>query len=97
MFTRIGRERGFPPVTRAAFDAMCGPDGAYFIGDPPSVAAKVLAVSEALGGITRINLQMTNVRLAHHRLLRSVELLGNDVAPEVRDGATPMSRGERRE
>jgi hypothetical protein len=64
---------------------MCGPGGAYFIGAPATVAAKVLSVSQALGGITRISLQMTNVRLAHHRLLRSVELLGTQVAPLVRD------------
>jgi probable LLM family oxidoreductase len=86
MFTLIGRERGFPPVTRAGFDAMCGQDGAFFIGNPETVAAKVLAVSEALGGVTRVNLQMTNVRLAHHRLLRSIELLGTKVAPLVRTG-----------
>jgi probable LLM family oxidoreductase len=87
MFTTIGRERGFPPVTRAGFDAMRGPDGAYFVGDPTTVATKVLAVAEALGGITRINLQMTSVRLAHHRLLRSVQLLGTEVAPVVRDAS----------
>jgi probable LLM family oxidoreductase len=92
MFSTIGRERGFPPVTRAGFDAMCGPDGAFFIGDPAAVASKALSVSEALGGIARINLQMTNVRLAHHRLLHSVELLGTEVAPLVRDGAQSTNR-----
>ncbi len=83
MFTTIGRERGFPPPTRASFDAMCGPDGAYLVGDPTTVATKVQTISEALGGVTRISLQMTNVRLAHHSLLRSVELLGTEVAPLV--------------
>jgi probable LLM family oxidoreductase len=84
MFTTIGRERGFPPVTRAGFDAMRGPHGAFLIGDPSTVATKLLAVSEALGGLRRISLQMTNNRLAHERLLRGVELLGTEVAPAVR-------------
>jgi probable LLM family oxidoreductase len=84
MFTQIGRERGFPPPTRAGFEATRGPDGAFFIGDPDSVAAKVLAVHEALGGVARISLQMTNQRLAHEDLLRGIELLGTQVAPKVR-------------
>ena len=49
MFTEIGRERGWSPATRAQFETMCGPQGAFLIGDPPSVAAKMLAASEALG------------------------------------------------
>ena len=84
MFTTIGRERGFPRVTRAAYDAMLEPSGAFLIGDPDTVAAKILSFSHALGGVERISLQMTNTRLAHETLLRSVELLGTQVAPQVR-------------
>jgi probable LLM family oxidoreductase len=92
MFTTIGRERGFPPVTRAGFDAMRGPHGAFLIGAPSTVATKLLAVSQALGGLRRISLQMTNNRLAHDRLLRGVELLGTEVAPAVRAAtASPVS------
>lgn len=83
-FTRIGRERGFPPPDRARFDATAGPTGAYFIGDADTVATKILAVSRALGGIDRFSLQMTNMRLAHHNLLHGIELLGTRVAPAVR-------------
>ena len=39
-FTRIGRERGWAPVTREKFDAMCGPDGPFLIGDPATVAGQ---------------------------------------------------------
>jgi probable LLM family oxidoreductase len=85
MFTRIGRERGFPPPTRAGFEATRGPDGAFFIGDAEEVAAKAVRVSAALGGVDRISLQMTNVRLAHDDLLHSIELLGTQVAPRVRE------------
>ncbi|MBJ7470889.1 MAG: LLM class flavin-dependent oxidoreductase [Solirubrobacteraceae bacterium] len=83
MFGRIGRERGFPPVTRAGYDAMRGPTGALFIGDPDTVAAKITSVSEDLGGLDRITLQMTNEILSHSAMLRSVELLGTEVKPRV--------------
>ncbi len=84
MFTQIGRERGYAPPTRAQFDASCGPTGAFFVGDPAAVAAKHLAVSAALGGVDRIALQMTNMRLAHGDLLHSIERHGTQVAPVVR-------------
>ena len=85
MFTKIGRERGFGAPGRAQYDAMCEPDGAFLIGDPATVAAKALRIHDDLGGIARLSLQMTNVRLAHNDLLRGIELLGTDVAPVVRE------------
>ena len=85
MFTSIGKERGFPPITRPGYDATRGPTGALFIGDAETVAEKLLSVSEALGGISRVSLQMTNVRLEHETMLHSIELLGTSVAPLVRD------------
>ncbi|MFN8221740.1 MAG: LLM class flavin-dependent oxidoreductase [Gaiellales bacterium] len=85
MFSKVGRERGFAPPDRTQFDAMCAPAGAYAIGDPETVAAKLLRINDELGGISRISLQMTNVRLAHGNLLRGIELLGTHVAPLVRE------------
>jgi probable LLM family oxidoreductase len=85
MFTTASRERGFPPPTRAQFDATSGPDGAFFLGDPDTLATKLRRVSEQLGGVDRVSLQMTNPRLSHADLLRGIELLGNDVAPAVAD------------
>ena len=76
MFTKVSRERGFRPPTRAQFDATSGPDGAFFLGDPQTVADKVRRVAEQLGGVDRLSLQMTNPRLAHDDLLRGIELLG---------------------
>jgi probable LLM family oxidoreductase len=84
MFTTIGRERGFAPPTRAQFDATAGPDGAFLIGSPTTVAAKIAHLRADLGDVHRISLQMTNVRLAHANLLRGIELLGTEVAPLVR-------------
>ena len=85
MFGTIGKERGFRPPDRAQYDAMCAPDGAYLIGDPQTVASKILRINDDLGGISRISLQMTNVRLAHDNLLRAIEQLGTGVAPIVRN------------
>jgi probable LLM family oxidoreductase len=86
MFTKIGKERGFGPPVRAQYDAMLEPDGAFLIGAPETVAAKALRLHEDLGGVDRLALQMTNVRLAHENLLRGIELLGTQVAPIVRRG-----------
>ncbi|WNV73653.1 LLM class flavin-dependent oxidoreductase [Geodermatophilus sp. DSM 44513] len=83
MFASISRERGFATPTRAQFDATSGPDGAFFMGDPDTVAEKLVRVSAQLGGVDRISLQMTNPRLAHDDLLRGIELLGTEVAPRV--------------
>ncbi|MCW2613880.1 MAG: Flavin-dependent oxidoreductase, F420-dependent methylene-tetrahydromethanopterin reductase [Frankiales bacterium] len=84
LFTKVSRERGFAPPSRVQFDATRTPTGAFFVGDPQTVADKALAVSAALGGVDRISLQMTNPRLSHDALLHSIELLGTQVAPLVR-------------
>ena len=85
MFTKVSRERGFARPTRAQFDATSGPDGAFFLGDPDTIATKLQRVSKQLGGVDRVSLQMTNPRLAHSDLLRGIELLGTEVAPQVAD------------
>ena len=82
-FTRIGRERGWPPVTRPHFDSQNGPTGAYLVGGPEEVAEKILHHSEALGGISRITFQMDNAGLSHQQLMNAIELLGTKVAPLV--------------
>lgn len=82
-FTRIGKERGWPPVNRARFDAQNGPSGALLVGSPEEVAKKILRHSQALGGISRFTFQMDNAGLSHEKLLRSIELIGTQVAPLV--------------
>jgi len=82
-FTRIGRERGWPPVTKAHFDAQAGLRGALIVGGPKAVAEKILRHSEALGGISRITFQMDNAALSHEKLMQSIGLLGREVAPLV--------------
>jgi probable LLM family oxidoreductase len=82
-FTEIGKERGWPPTTRAQFDAVRGPTGALLIGDAETVAEKILYVNEALGGLTRITFQMGVSTLPHQKMLRAIEILGTRVAPVV--------------
>jgi probable LLM family oxidoreductase len=83
--TEVGKERGWPPVTRAGFDAQRGPQGALLIGDPDEVAAKIIRHSEALGGISRITFQMNAASLPHAKLMRAIEAIGSRVAPAVRE------------
>src|SRR6266487_2852724 len=83
-FTEIGRERGWPPMTRAHFEAQLGPTGALLVGDPETVAEKILHVNEWLGGISRLTFQMSVAALPHAKLMRAIELLGTRVAPLVR-------------
>lgn len=85
MFTRIGKERGFPPVSRERFDAQNGPTGALLVGNPEEVAAKILRHSEALGGISRFTFQM-DAGLSHEQLLSAIELIGKKVSPLVNAG-----------
>ncbi|MGA8103106.1 MAG: LLM class flavin-dependent oxidoreductase [Candidatus Acidiferrales bacterium] len=90
-FTEIGKERGWPPTTRAQFDAVRGPKGALLIGDAKTVAKKILYVNEALGGISRLTFQMGVSTLPHPAMLRAIEILGKELAPMVRKAlaATP--------
>lgn len=83
-FTQIGRERGWPPVTRAHFDAQQGLKGALLVGSPEEVAEKIARHSEALGGIDRVTFQMDNADLSHAQLRQAIELLGARVAPALR-------------
>ena len=82
-FTRIGRERGWPPVSRERFDAQNGPTGALLVGDPDEVGEKILRHAEALGGVDRVTFQMDNAKLPREKLLRSIELIGERIKPAL--------------
>jgi probable LLM family oxidoreductase len=84
MFTEIGKERGWPPMRRAHYDAQLGPTGALIIGDVKTVVEKILHFNEVLGGISRLNMQMSPGTLSHAKGLHAIELLGDKVAPLVR-------------
>lgn len=82
-FTRIGRERGWPPVSRERFDAQNGPTGALLVGDPDEVGEKILRHAEALGGVNRVTFQMDNAELPREKLLRSIQLIGERIKPNL--------------
>jgi probable LLM family oxidoreductase len=81
--TKIGRERGWPPVTRQDFDAGRTLRGALFVGSPAEVTEKILFQHE-LFGHERFLLQLSVGTMPHRELLRAIELFGTEVAPAVR-------------
>lgn len=83
MFTKIGRERGWPPVTMSHFESQIGPTGALVVGNVEEVAEKVLRHSEALGGLSRFSFQLDVAGLSHQQLIKAIELIGTKVSPLV--------------
>lgn len=80
--TRLGRERGWPPMTREQFDWMASPTGSLVVGDPETVATKIDHWREVLG-IDRFMLHAATT-LHHEQMLHSIDLLGTKVAPSLR-------------
>lgn len=87
---RIGRERGWPPITRAQFDAGCEPDGHLLVGSPKQVAEKILAEHE-LFDHDRFLAHISVGALPHERAMRATELFGTEVAPIVRAAIQPAT------
>ncbi len=84
--TDVGRERGWPPMTRASFDAQRGRDGALLIGSPEEVVDKVMRHSAALGGISRISFQMNVASLPQTKMMRAIDAIGARIAPALHGG-----------
>jgi probable LLM family oxidoreductase len=91
VMSRIGRERGWPPVTRAQFDASRGTEGALLVGSVEQVVEKILLEHE-LFGHQRFLAQMTVGSMPHDRTMRSIELFGTHVAPAVRKAIGAAAR-----
>ena len=85
-FTRIGRERGWPPVTLDRFASQNGKTGALLVGDPEEVAEKILAHSSSLGGISRLTFQLDNANLTHEQLKSTIRIIAEKVLPIVNSG-----------
>ncbi len=88
MMNRIGRERGWQPLTREQFDHSCGPEGHLLVGSPQQVAEKILAEHE-LFKHDRFLAQLSVGTLPHEQVMRATELFANEVAPIVRAALTP--------
>ncbi len=84
LWTKLGKERGWPPVTRSQFDALIAPKGVLAVGGPEQVAEKLLRHSEALGGVDRFTFQMDNAGLTHAQLMNSISLIGSKLIPMIK-------------
>jgi probable LLM family oxidoreductase len=83
MMNRIGRERGWAPMERQSFDALRTLRGALVVGSPDEVVEKIL-YQHGLFGHQRFMAQMSVGTMPHAQVMRSIELLGTEVAPVVR-------------
>ena len=84
LMSRIGAERGWPPVTRAQFDREASAEGALYVGSPETVAKKIATTIQVLG-LTRFDMKYANGPTPHKALMTSIELYGTKVAPRVRE------------
>ena len=82
--SRVGRERGWPGMTRAQFDQGCSPSGHLMVGTPQDAIARILAQYEVFGH-QRYLMQMRVGAMPHKAVMRSIELFGTVVAPAVRE------------
>ncbi|MEO8483162.1 MAG: LLM class flavin-dependent oxidoreductase [Acidobacteriota bacterium] len=85
MMTRIGRERGWPPMARDHFEREVGPEGSLYVGSPETVARKIVTTAKLLG-LSRFGLKYSAGTMPHETLMRSIELFGTKVIPLVREG-----------
>jgi probable LLM family oxidoreductase len=95
-FASVAKERGWPAVTRAAFDAQRTPEGALLVGNIAEVVEKVVHYNEALGGISRLSFQMNAASLPHAKLMRAIEAIGTRVVPALRERLADESKLDER-
>lgn len=91
MHERIGRSRGWPPLTRDQFEHEAGPEGALFAGSPETVAQKMARSIHGLG-VTRFDLKYSLGTLPHEHLMESIRLYGEVVVPRVRELLSEMTK-----
>ena len=84
LWTKLGKERGWPPVTKSQFDHLISPKGVLVVGGPEQVAEKLLRHSKALGGVDRFTFQMDNAGLSHEQLMSAIKLIGEKVIPLIK-------------
>jgi probable LLM family oxidoreductase len=84
LYTRIGRERGWPPYSRIQFEQAASREGALFVGSPETVAQKIAWAARTLG-LSRFQLKYSVGSLPHEQRMESVRLYGEEVIPRVRE------------
>jgi alkanesulfonate monooxygenase SsuD/methylene tetrahydromethanopterin reductase-like flavin-dependent oxidoreductase (luciferase family) len=81
---RLGRERGWPPLDVAQYQAGLSAGGSLYVGSPETVARKIARNMRILG-VSRFDMRYATGRLPHEDMMRSIELYGTAVAPRVRE------------
>jgi probable LLM family oxidoreductase len=81
----VAKERGWPAITRADFDAQRTPEGALLVGNAEEVVEMIVRYREVLGGISRLSFQMNAASLPHAKLMRAIEAIGTRVVPALRE------------
>lgn len=84
VMNKLGRERGWGPYSRASYDSARSLQGALYVGDPETVAHKIIHLRKNVG-ITRFMLHVPVGSMPHSDVMRAIELLGKEVAPRVRE------------
>ncbi|RHW41437.1 LLM class flavin-dependent oxidoreductase [Neobacillus notoginsengisoli] len=84
VMNKLGRERGWGPYSRRAFDQARNLEGALYVGDPDTVAEKIIFLRKKVG-ITRFMLHLPLGTMPHEDVMRAIELFGKEVAPRVRE------------
>ncbi len=83
MMNRVGRERGWPPLSRAQFDYSRSPKGALMVGSVQQVIDKILYEHELFDN-TRFLAQASVGNVPHNMIMNSIEIFGTKVAPVIR-------------
>ena len=84
IMNKIGKERGWSPMTRDHFDALCEPDGPLLVGSVKEVSEKLIYQYKLFNN-TRFLAQIISGDIAHEKIMRSIELFGKEVVPAVKE------------
>ncbi|GIN10629.1 luciferase [Shouchella clausii] len=80
----LARERGWGVYTRSSFDAARSFEGALYVGDPETVAEKIVHLRKYVG-VTRFMLHVPVGSMPHEEVMKAIELFGKETAPLVRE------------
>ena len=83
LFSKIGKERGWGPITRPYYDQITDFEGALMVGSPEIIAQRLAYLDNELGGIDRVTFQMSVAALPHERLLDAIYAIGNVLIPKL--------------
>ena len=83
VMNQLGRERGWAPYTRSSYERALAPDGALFVGDPQTVANKIINLYQTVG-VERFMMHLPLGTMPHEDVMSAIKLLGEEVAPVVR-------------